>query len=102
MSDLSIRKITDDQCEVSVTVCKLGNFITEGRSEKVSIPIKDCEDIRSLSANLNHLKINKPSGIVDITFQNGQKYSMCHSIWHDLADALFTFTLNADCVKLGL
>ncbi len=99
---LYLRKTGDTSANMEISVCTLGNFLTAGRTSKVTIGIEDSDDIRELSAYLNHLKTENYSGILQIKFSEKQKYSMDQSVWPHIADALFAFSLAVDCTKLGL
>lgn len=97
-----LRKTGETSADLELSVCKMGNYLTAGRTSKVIIPIEDSNDIRELSAYLNHLKNNNYPGLAEIKFSETQKYSMDQSVWHHIADALFAFSLCVDCAKLGI
>lgn len=99
---VQLSKTGPNAANITLSVFRIGNFITAGRSEKVVISIEDSDRIRSISANLNRMKTDKFAGLVDVRFNSRQTYSMDSSLWEPLADALLAFSLWCDCVKLGV
>jgi hypothetical protein len=102
MSSVKIEKTSDQTATLTFSVCRLGSFLTEGRSNKIKINITDSDELRLISANLNHLKNTKYQGLLTVNFSEGQKYQLDQSIWHALAAALLAFALCVDCAKLGI
>lgn len=100
MSNLVLRRTGTKSAEIVVSVCRLGDFITAGESSLVSIKVVDNPVVRALCANLYGLKSKKFNGLVSISVMPCRKYSMDQSIWYDLADALFAFTLCIDAESL--
>jgi len=99
---LHLRPDGPDACYFHFSVCRLGNFLTAGRTSTVTVWIEDSDDIRVLSAHLYHLKTTKFDGLVRVTFNEDQFYTMDQSLWMELADALFAFSVSIDCAKAGL
>lgn len=99
---LHLRRDGEDAVYLDFSVCKLGHFITAGRTSQVTVRIEDSPDIRALTGYLFQLKANKFDGVVRITFNEDQYYIMDQSLWGELADGLFAFTLSIDCAKLGI
>jgi hypothetical protein len=100
MSNLSIRKTGPSSAVIAVSVCKMGNYITSGRTDDVNIHIEDGKTVRELTSDLFALRGRNFDGLVDVEFPNQQKITMDSSIWTDLADALFAFTLCVDTANL--
>lgn len=99
---LRLSRVDESTMDMTLSVCRLGNYLTCGKTSTVLIRIQDDSDIRTLSAHLNHLKQNKFNGICEITFNEDQVFTMDQSLWHPIADALFAFSLSVDCAKLGV
>ncbi len=99
---LDLRPDGPDACYFEFSVCRLGNFITAGRTSTVTVRIEDSDDIRGLSAHLNHLKTSKFDGLVRVTFNEDQYYTMDQSLWMELADGLMAFSISIDFAKSGL
>jgi hypothetical protein len=97
-----IRKTGPTTAEITFSVFRIGTFLTAGRTESVVVDVEDSDDLRAISANLNHLKTNNFTGLVNVNFGNGKKYQMDQSLWPELADALFAFSLCVDCANLGI
>lgn len=99
---LRLSRVDESTMDMTLSVCKLGNFLSCGQSSTVLIRIEDDSEIRILSAHLNNLKQNNFNGIVEITFNEDQAFTMDQSVWHPIADALLAFALSVDCAKLGV
>lgn len=102
MKAVSIQKTSSSTANIVMSVFRIGSFLTAGRSETIIVAIEDSDNIRSISANLNHQKNTKYQGLMTVNFGKGQKYQMDQSIWHEVANALFAFSLCVDCAKLGV
>ncbi len=99
---LRLRPDGQDACYFDFSVCRLGNFLTAGRTSTVTVRIEDGDDIRELGGYLYHLKTSKFDGIVRVTFNEDQYYTMDQSLWMELADGLCAFAISIDCTKLGI
>jgi hypothetical protein len=99
---LRLRSDGADACYFEFSVFQIGNFITAGRTSKVTVRIEDSPDIRALSAHINQLKTDKFDGLVRVTFNEDQYYTMDQSLWIELADGLFAFSLSVDCARLNV
>lgn len=99
---ISLDKTGSDTADITISVFRIGNFITAGKTELITIHIQDNDNLRSISTHLNHMKENNFPGLVKISFNDKQKYQMDQSVWRELADALFAFTLCVDCANIGI
>lgn len=98
---LAITKTSATTADITVSAIRIGNFISEGRSEKVTLKIEDSEDLRLISANLNALKNKGYRGLLAVRL-GGQKFQMDTTVWLQLAAALLAFSICVDCAKLGI
>lgn len=99
---IQLVKTGPNTANVVFSVFRIGSFITHGQSEQITISIEDNPEIRLISANLTHMKTNNFPGLVTVKFDQDHNYQMDQSIWHELADALFAFSLCVDIIKLGV
>jgi hypothetical protein len=99
---LCLHKTGPSTADIILSVFRVGSFITGGRSETITVKVQDNDNLRSISANLNHMKKNNYPGLVTVNFGKGQRYDMDQSVWHELANALFAFSLCVDCANLGV
>jgi hypothetical protein len=99
---LHLRRDGEDACYFDFSVCQLGTFMTAGRTSTVTVRIEDSPDTRCLLTNLSQWKRDKFDGLVSVTFNEDQYYTMDQSLWMPLADGLFALCLSVDCAKLGI
>lgn len=99
---VTVRKTGSTSADIILSAFRVGSFLTAGRTEKVTVKIEDSDELRSISANLNHMRNTKYQGLVTVNFGKGQRYEMDQSIWHEVANALLGFSLCMDCAKLGI
>ena len=78
------------------------NGMLAGKNKKFQCRIKDCEELRLIVANLLNLKCQNFTGSISIKFSDIHKVHLHKSIWMELTDALFAFTLRTDLLKLGI
>lgn len=80
---------------IAIAVCRIGDFLTAGRTHLIGFDIVDSVNLREMSAYINRLKTESFNGTVSAGF-NGKNMTMDSSIWTELADALLAFTLSVD------
>lgn len=99
---LALQKTGFNTATLLLSVARLGTFLVGGRNATVKINIEDSDNLRSISANLNHLKNTNCQDDVTVDFGKGQRFEMDKSVWRECADALLAFSLCVDCAKLGI
>lgn len=92
-----IRPLNDNESAI-LTIEGMCN----GVLETFQCPLTDNEELRLLTANLNVLKQQDFKGALTVKFSDSHIIKMHSSIWTELANALFAFTLRIDLLKLGV
>ena len=100
---MCLRKTGATTAELIMSVFRAGSFLSAKRaSDTVIVRIEDSDDLRLISANLNHMKTTGHEGLVEVNFGKGQNYNMDRSVWTECADALLAFSISVDCANLGI
>jgi len=98
-----LRKTSATTAELIMSVFRRNDVLTTERtSDTVTVRVEDSNDLRLISANLNHLKNTDHDDNVEVNFGRGQKYNMDRSVWSECADALLAFAIVVDCAKLSI
>lgn len=99
---MCIRELSPSAAILMVSVAAAGALLTAGRTAMVTIDVEDGDDLRLISANLNHLKNTNYREAVAVDFGKGQRFKMDRSIWSEVASALLAYSIVQDCRKLGI
>lgn len=95
MSNLQLSLGKNDEAVITFGACKLGNYLTAGRSLKVDVVLHDGPNLREIQKTLFKAKAQNFNGLVTIKL-NDKDYILDGSIWMDLADAMFGYVMHKD------
>lgn len=76
--------------EIILTVCRLGHYITAGRTNQMRLLVSDCENIRTLAENLNLMAESDPYAYVSLWLE-GKNYKFDSTLWPGILDCLNDF-----------
>ena len=99
MSNIKIVLGKNGEANITFFACKLGNYMTAGKSTKIDLTLHDTPQLRAGFANLFQAKAEKFDGLVTLHL-SGKKWTFDSSIWMELVDVLLAFFMNKDLSHL--
>lgn len=72
--------------------CKMGDYLTAGRSQKIEIKFEDGKALRDIASTLFHHQTDKFRGIVNLNIGD-QTLSLDNTLWVGLSSVLNAFVL---------
>ncbi len=100
MSNLAIKMTDSNAAQISFSADENGDHLTVCDSTNHIINITDGHFTRRIQRELFRLRTNDYNGNVAVKLGDGPRVNLDNSLWCDLADALFAFTLNIDVGNL--
>lgn len=81
--------------EIIMKVCRLGQYMTAGSSEKFILLVTDCDRIREMADSLNKMIDDEPQQCLKLVL-GGKIYKFDMTLWPDILECLNDFFMYID------
>lgn len=76
--------------DIVLNVCKIGNYMTAGTTERFVLMVSDHDNIRNLTRDLNTMATVDPQACLKLVL-DGKRYSFDLTLWPEILDCLNDF-----------